>query len=171
MEWPTTIESWASIASSCVAIFGFIAVIIQLNGMDRDLKSGARGSIYDMASRIKEVFLAKPHLRKYFSDGISIDSKHEHYEEVIAIADYYCLYLEQITTQQSNIDERERAAWLKYAHDVYWGSPAIQHYLTGKEEWYSEAFWSVINSDEIKRSSVQQPINNKTKGEEGTRPV
>jgi hypothetical protein len=166
MEWPTTVESWASIVSSCVAIFGFIAVIIQLHGMDRDLKSGARGSIYDMASRIKEVFLAKPHLRKYFSEGISIDSGHEHYEEVIAIADYYCLYLEQITTQQSNIDERERAAWLKYAHDIYWGSPAIQTYLTGKEKWYSGTFWNVINSAEMKHSSEQQHVNEEAGREE-----
>ena len=53
-----------------------------------------------MASRIKEVFLTRPQLRKYFFGNVAIARSDIHFDEVMAIADYYCLYLEQIATQQ-----------------------------------------------------------------------
>ncbi|WP_420598736.1 hypothetical protein [Neptuniibacter sp.] len=130
-----------------VSVAGFIVIIIQLTNLDRSLKSSARGSIYDMASRIKEVFLSKPHLRKYFFDGIEISPEEELYDEVMSVADYYCLYLEQITTQKENIDNEERDSWLKYAHDIYHNSPVLREYLKDKRDWYSKKFWLVLEGD------------------------
>lgn len=135
------------VIGTALSIAGFIAVIIQLVKVDHSLKCTARGNIYDMASRIKEVFLNKPHLRPYFFDGEEISSAHPHYNEALSVADYYCLYLEQITTQKDNIDDSERRSWLKYAHDIYHGSPIIQMYLKDKEDWYSHKFWDVINGN------------------------
>lgn len=135
------------ISGLVISIAGFVIVIFQLANLDQSLKSSARGSIYDMASRIKEVFLAKPYLRKYFHDGVGISREDSLYDEVVAMADYFCLYLEQITTQKANIDEEERQSWLKYAHDIYHNSPVIQEYIKDKGDWYSKKFWSVIKGE------------------------
>ncbi len=130
-----------------ISFAGFLVVIIQLFKLDKSLRSSARGSIYDMASRIKEVFLSKPHLREYFFEGVAISRDHEHYSEAVAVADYYCLYLEQITTQKTNLDKSERDSWLKYAHDIYHSSPILKEYLEDKKEWYSRKFWDVIEGE------------------------
>ena len=132
------------VSGLAISFAGFLIIIYQLTHLDKSLKSSARGSIYDMASRIKEVFLERPHLRKYFFEGVEISPGDQHYDEVMAVADYYCLYLEQITTQKNNIDKSEQESWIKYAHDVYHGSPALQSYLEGKRDWYSSKFWVVM---------------------------
>lgn len=134
-------------ASLIISLAGFIIIILQLTNLDKNLKSSARGSIYDMSSRIKEVFLTKPHLRKYFFEGVDISSNDPLYDEVMAVADYYCLYLEQITTQKDNIAKEERSSWLRYAHDIYHQSPVIQQYLKDKKNWYSSRFWRVVEND------------------------
>ena len=69
------------------------------------------------------------------------------YDEVMSVADYYCLYLEQITTQKENIGQEERASWMKYAHDIYHNSPVLRDYLKDKRHWYSNKFWEVIEGD------------------------
>jgi len=139
------IDVITDICGLIISFAGFLVVIIQLFRVDKSLKSSARGSIFDMSSRIKEIFLSKPYLRQYFFDGKAITIDHEHYQEALAVADYYCLYLEQITTQKSNIDKVERDSWLKYVHDIYHDSPIIKEYLKDKREWYSPKFWEVIN--------------------------
>lgn len=130
-----------------ISVAGFLVVIIQLFKLDKSLKSSARGNIYDMASRIKEVFLAKPYLRQYFFEGEEITKTQEHYYEAISVADYYCLYLEQIATEKNNIDKTERDSWLKYAHGIYHNSPIIKEYLKDKKKCYSTKFWEVIEGN------------------------
>jgi hypothetical protein len=130
-----------------ISLGGFLLVVVQLFKLDKSMKSSARGSIYDMASRIKEVFLSKPHLRPYFFEGEPISQGDANYQEAVAVADYYCLYLEQITTQKNSIDETERASWLKYAHDIYHDSPLLQEFLKDKRKWYSQKFWEVLEGN------------------------
>lgn len=132
------------IIGAMVSVAGFIVIIIQLFRVDKSLKSSARGSIYDMASRIKEVFIEKPHLRPYFFENVEIGKNSEHYPEVLAITDYYCLYLEQISTQQHNIDKSERDSWRRYVQAIYNNSPIIKEYLMDKQKWYSPKFWDII---------------------------
>lgn len=130
-----------------IAALGFVAVLWQLRQLDKDLKSNTRTSIYDMAARIKEVFLDRPHLRPYFFDGAAIGQEDEHFSEAMAVADYFCLYLEQIATQRATIAKQDRAAWCKYAHDIYKNSPIIQFYLSDKKQWYSASFWEVMEGN------------------------
>ncbi len=140
-------ESVATVVSALVAIIGVIFVVKQLINLDHDVKGNTRASIYEMAARIKEVFLERPHLRPYFFDGVKIGADDEHYAEAIAMADYFCLYLEVISTQKSTVAECDRKAWCRYAYDVYMSSSLLQDYLadSAKKRWYSEPFWAVLN--------------------------
>lgn len=139
-----SLETLSSVAGAAIAALGFAAILYQLRQLDQDMKSNTRTSIYDMAARIKEVFLNRPHLRPYFFDGQAISPDNAHYGEALAVADYYCLYLEQITTQQATIADSDRTAWCKYAYDIYHNSPIIKAYLSDKKQWYSEPFWKVM---------------------------
>ncbi len=142
-----TLETVSSVVGIAIAALGFGAVLFQLRQLDQNIKGNTRTSIYDMAARIKEVFLVRPHLRPYFFEGRDISPEHEHYAEALAAADYYCLYLEQITTQKATIADSDRRAWCQYAHDIYHNSPVIQGYLADKQSWYSDPFWKVMAGD------------------------
>lgn len=142
-----TLDTVSSVVGIAIAALGLGAVLFQLRQLDQDIKGNTRTSIYDMAARIKEVFLVRPHLRPYFFEGLDISAEHDHYAEAIAVADYYCLYLEQITTQKATIADGDRKAWCQYAHDIYQKSPIIKEYLADKKTWYSDPFWKVMAGD------------------------
>lgn len=86
-----------------------------------------------MSARLKEVFVTYPEIQKYFFDGIDIQENDENYSKIAAITDYYCLYLEQITTQSRNIAPEYRESWLTYASFIYQQSPIMQRYLLDKK--------------------------------------
>lgn len=139
-------ESVATIVSAVVAVVGVFIIVMQLKNLDQDVKGNTRTGIYEMAARIKEAFLERPHIRPYFFDGAEISADDEHYAEAMAMADYFCLYLEVISTQQSTVAACDRKAWCRYAHDLYQRSPLIRGYLADKDkkQWYSKPFWDVL---------------------------
>ena len=142
------VEDMLPMITAVVAILGFAAVVVQLRVLTEQVRAAARGNIYDMASRLKELFVAQPQLRKYFMEGASVPEDHPDYPTAVAIADYYCLYLEQIATQSNSIAKSNRAAWLRYGAAVYRSSPIIRAYLSEahRSMWYSEEFWSMVKS-------------------------
>jgi len=116
-----------------------------LSQVERSVRSATRWSIYDLAARVKQNIIDNPELRPYFHESKEITVEDANYEKVMAVADLFCLYLEKITTQGEGISEKNRTAWEEYVRDVYQNCPAIQLYLKGKESWYSEEFWKIIN--------------------------
>lgn len=139
------IQDVTAVLGAIIAIIGFFAVIIQLRQVEKGLRSTARGSIYDMASRIKEVFLAHPELRPYFYNNVQLEEIDQaSYDKAIVVADYFCLYLEQIITQGETISKHSRTSWFKYTKSVYDRSPLIREYLKDKREWYPPIFWDVL---------------------------
>ncbi|MGR9115714.1 MAG: hypothetical protein ACU85E_08105 [Gammaproteobacteria bacterium] len=146
-----SVQAVTSIVTAIAAILGFIGLIVQLKKLECDLQVAARGSIYDMAARLKEIFVDNPEMRKYFFDGVSISEDAEHYPKAIAIADYFCLYLEQISTQSANIAPEHRESWLFYAAAIDHNSSIIKNYLSDKRFWYAPDFWDTVESYPQKR--------------------
>ncbi len=135
--WINTVEAIAQIASALIAGGGLLAVVLQLRHLGQDLRGNARASIYAVGNHLKEVFVEYPHLRMYFLNNKSIEPGHPDYDRVAAIADLYCLYLEQIGTQSRNISPANRIAWLRYVADIYNSSPIIRNHLEHRMHWYS----------------------------------
>jgi hypothetical protein len=154
MTDPSTVQAVAAVAGVVVASIGFVAIIVQLRQVERGLRSSARGSIYDMAARIKELFIEHPNLRPYFLDGKPISPSDESYSLALAVADYYCLYLEQIATQGENIAPSGRQSWYQYAADVYARSPVLRDYLRDKAAWYAPEFWAIVLRDGLQPSNT-----------------
>jgi len=136
---------WTSIIQTCVAVVGFGAVVYQLSQVERSVRSATRSSIYDMAARVKQNIIDDPELRPYFHESKEIKPGDNNYGKVMAVADLFCLYLEKIATQGEGISERNRKAWGEYVRGVYKTCPAIQLHLKGKNNWYSDEFWEIIN--------------------------
>lgn len=136
---------WTSGIQTLVAVIGFGAVIYQLRQVERSVRSAARWSIYDLAGRIKQNLIDDPELKPYFDDNKKIDSSDDNYQKVMAMADFYCLYLEKIATQGEGLSKENVIAWNIYVRNVYTRSYAIRHYLEDKKTWYSKEFWGVIN--------------------------
>lgn len=140
------IQNVAAIIGVIVALVGFIALVYQLRQVERGLQSSARGSIYDMAARLKEVFLRHPELRPLFFNGEPVGPEDERYGLAIAVADYYALYLEQIITQGEALQPSIRQSWYDYTEGIYAKSPILRHYLSDKRSWYTEAFWETVEN-------------------------
>lgn len=136
---------WTSIIQTAVAVIGFGAVIYQLGLVERSLRSTTRSSIYDLASTVKQTIIENPHLSPYFYNSKEISPNDNNYDNVMAMADLFCLYLEKIATQSEAIDKDNREAWAIYIKDVYDQCPSIQHYLKGKENWYSHELRKTLN--------------------------
>jgi hypothetical protein len=136
---------WTSIIQTVVGVIGFAAVVYQLRQVERSVRSATRWSIYDMAGRIKQNFIDNPELKPYFDENKEITAEDGDYLKVMAMADYYCLYLEKITTQAEGLSEANVNAWNEYIRGRYSNSYVIRKHLEGKEQWYSKEFWAVIN--------------------------
>ncbi len=137
---------WMSVIQTGVAVVGFGAVIYQFSQVERSVRNAARWSIYDLAARVKQNIIDCPEVRPYFHESKPITDDDKNYDKVMAIADLFCLYLEQIATQSEGISKENKKAWGVYAQGVYESCPAIQLHLKGKEGWYSEEFWEIIKS-------------------------
>lgn len=150
------IQTIATVLMAIVGILGFWGLIIQLRKVDRQLRISARGDIFAMAARMKEVFVQRPEMRPLFFDGKRIERDDASYSRAVAIADYYCLYLEQIATQVRSIDPRRRESWLRYVSGIYHASPIVRDYLADKRSWYASDLWKAI--EEYAPSSQQPEI-------------
>ncbi len=136
---------WTSIIQTVVAVIGFAAVVYQLRQVERSVRSATRWSIYDIAGRIKQNIIDDPDLRPYFDENKEITSDDNKYAKVMAMADYYCLYLEKIATQGEGLSKENVVAWNEYIRGVYNNSYVIRDHLNNNKEWYSKEFWAVLN--------------------------
>jgi len=132
-----TVQAIVSITGTLIAAGALFAVVLQLRHLREDLRGNARASIYAFGSNLKHVFVEHPHLRKYFLENKPIEPDHPDYERVSAIADLYCLYLEQVGTQSRNVAPANRSAWLRYVTDIYDSSPMVRTHLGHRLHWYS----------------------------------
>jgi len=144
------VRTLTEIITAGMAVFGFLGLILQLKNLERELRGAARNSLYDMGARLKDLFVKHPEQRKYFLDGEPIGQDSEDYPQALAIADFFCLYLEQITTQAPYIGRKHRKPWMKYAVEIYRKSPLIQEYLQDKRSWYVDDFWKAVEKAESK---------------------
>ncbi len=136
---------WTSIIQTVVAVIGFAAVVYQLRQVERSVRSATRWSIYDIAGRIKQNIIDDPELRPYFDENKEITADDNKYAKVMAMADYYCLYLEKIATQGEGLSKENVVAWNEYIRGVYNNSYVIRDHLNNNKEWYSKEFWAVLN--------------------------
>lgn len=157
MTDPAMVQAVAAALGVLVATVGFVAIIIQLRQVERGLRSSARGSIYDMAARVKELFLRHPDLRPYFLEGETLSPEDRRHPLALAVADYYCLYLEQIATQAENIAPSGRESWYRYASDIYSRSPILRDYLADKRSWYAPEFWAVVEAGATDAQANAEP--------------
>lgn len=164
VQWTDIAQAVAAIAGVIVALLGFLAILYQFRQLDLDLKSNTRGSIYEMAATVKQVFIDHPELMPYFFEDKEISKSDDQYQRVIAVADLYCLYLEQIATQSESISAENRLSWLKYAAGIYRGSFVIRSYLNDKRDWYSKEFWDAVEEP----TPTESTVPHKTDGIEST---
>ncbi len=136
---------WTSIVQTAVAVIGFGAVVYQLQQVERSVRSATRWSIYDLAGRIKQNLIDCPELKPYFDDNKKISEDEDNYLKVMAMADYYCLYLEKIATQGEGLSKENVIAWNEYIRGAYNNSHVIREHLDNNKQWYSKEFWNVIN--------------------------
>ncbi|MFC7218850.1 hypothetical protein ACFQLX_11825 [Streptomyces polyrhachis] len=154
MEWAQNAQAWAAIGSSAMSLVGLGFLIVQLRHLVENLHSTARRSTYEVGIRLKEVFIEHPHLRPYFFENAEAPPEHPERHRIAAVAELYCIYMQEISSQQRNVSPANRAAWKALLTSIYTSSPAVRHQLATHHGWYSQELTAALH--EI-RAAVPTP--------------
>jgi hypothetical protein len=159
-EWPAKVQAWTSVAGVLIATIGFILVLIQIHELKKAIRAETHGRIYDHAFEVQKVFIDHPEFRKYFYDGVSLQSggirrgSLEH-AQLLGFAELLADYLEHITLQCDNVPPHVRDAWTNYRRTLTTGSPLLKEFLDANTGHYSANFLALCGDT---------PVHSKRKG-------
>lgn len=132
--------------SLIISAAGFIGVIItllflyrQTRMSDRELRENLLIPLKTQQLEIDKLFIERPHLRKYFYDGVSLgEDEPDEYAQVSATAEYildhFASVLLHTTADGAPLTS---TIWREYMKDSFANSPALCATLERHERWYS----------------------------------
>ena len=139
--------------SLIISAAGFIGVIItllflyrQIRMSDRELKENLLIPLKTQQLEIDKLFIERPHLRKYFYDGVIIggDTSDE-YAQVSATAEYildhFAFVLLHTTAEGEPLTS---TIWREYMKDSFGHSPALCSTLERHQHWYSPELLNIM---------------------------
>lgn len=126
VSWPAVVQAVASVAAVVVAVFGFIFLWSQIQGVKRTIQCEASGKVYAEDFDILVIFVDKPHLRPYFYKNVEVGIDSPDIEAVETIAELFCCHFEQVMLQLDNLPSQIRQSWIGYGRYIYRSSPAIR---------------------------------------------
>lgn len=129
MEWMNPANWTAEHVQTAAAVAGVVVAAVGFFFVARQLRRGAHSDIYTLAVAIRRTLLQYPDLWPYFHDGRALTDEDERTRcRVAALADTYCLYLEQIALYAGELGG-EKHEWFRYIRKTRANSPAIIAHL------------------------------------------
>lgn len=144
-EW-TLILNVASIASSIAVVVTLIFLKTQTQCAVDASRSQNHSILREEMLKIDEVFIQYPEIRKYFYEGVSIDTSDALYPRAEAAAEMLLDITEHMLGQailfprlhqKSNDEKKFWQTWDTYIVDMFVTSPLLLAYLQKKHQWYS----------------------------------
>lgn len=163
---------WTDVAQLGVAIVGFVLIWLQLAKLKKALAGDAYTSLYEQYVDVCKLFLQKPHLRPYFYEQRTVDSREPGSEKTLAeieiVAELMVGLLEHAALQQDSIPkEIYTQCWLEYTKDRF-KSPSLVAYWHENQRWYAKEFQIVVTAileeQKTDSSDIAPPPEAKKKG-------
>jgi hypothetical protein len=150
IKWTDKIQAICSLLTFIVTVSGFIFVYIQINQAKHALRGSTHAAIYAQVQTIDQLFVEKPHLRKFFYGDYDFpkDATEKDKEAVLSVADMMEDFFEHVTQQKENLPANKWPAWVKYMRSVYSTSPVMRRHLKENADWYDPDYVGLITGKE-----------------------
>lgn len=142
-DWLTSLVSWGALASSLVAIAGFLFVQRQVRQSERSLLGSTSQFCYQSMSALLMVLIDKPHLRPYLYENRPLpppDEDGELRQQVLALAAHYADFFDALLLQDllGNVPVHEYiSVWKGFIQDMLTRNAVIRQYCVDHPTWYS----------------------------------
>ena len=123
---------WTDVVSMVFSIFSFIgvlALIWQIDQVERAIKGETYSRIYDQEFQLFQNLLNDTTYYDYFYEGkITTPGTIEHKKVTVLIA-MFADYVENICLQKENLDDDVKRAWEEWVYGMYESTPMLRmHY-------------------------------------------
>ncbi|MET9271212.1 hypothetical protein [Kribbella sp. NPDC003557] len=122
-----------SLIAVLVAV-GSAAIAYQIGR--RSLRITTYRSATDLVLEVDRVFIEHPELRPYFYDSEVCAPGHQHYNQVMAVAELELDVLECIWDARDSYSDDDYKSWAEYIKGVFETSPAVSRLYADNEDWY-----------------------------------
>jgi hypothetical protein len=141
-----TIQAYAAVIGLLLAFIGLPLVVLQLSELQRSARSAAHAAIYEQGASFRAHLIERPHLRKYFFDGVDIAATDPEYERVVTLAEVFLNYLEHVTVMIDSFGRGNRAALEGFVRNALARSPIMRRHLENDPALYSHALRRYLDS-------------------------
>ena len=128
MSFSTWIADSGAVISALAALMAWIS-----NKRARTVN--ANGQIGAILIQLNRIFIDQPEFRPYFIEGGELPEGQE--QKAKALASMYLNILETVWSMEEVMNDKDRAAWLKYIHHQIRSVPIINQLYESQQEWYS----------------------------------
>jgi hypothetical protein len=142
-----------------LATLGALVVLLRQTGemtKQSELATTATmaGLYQEIAKSMIELDMAlvdRPHLRKYFYEGIAVTQGHQDYDGVMSLSEAYLdfmdlvIVLERVASSPQGRTHLPWSDWKTYFRDVYDLSPGMRMFWSNHGKWYSNTLADVLN--------------------------
>lgn len=123
---------WISVVAAAISALGAVAAWV---ANKRARTVNANGQIGAILIQLNQIFIEQPELRPYFIEGGELPKGQE--QKAKAMASMYLNILDTVWSMEEAMDDRDRAAWMKYIHHQIRSVPIINTLYEKQREWYS----------------------------------
>jgi hypothetical protein len=124
-------------------------LLIALRAANNALKTARSlnySQLWDTEFKVDDIFIERPHLRKYFYEGTPLKPTDPHYAEAEAVAEKLLDVMEHLVWQPELFPDLylhwkgpgkiKWKMWKRYIVDTLASSPLLRDYLKKRKSWY-----------------------------------
>jgi len=127
------VPTWLTFA---VAVAGIVGVALQLQMLRKSTKVQVYEGLIQNSSKIDEILIERPELRKYIYDGAAVPRSKLRQAEVESLIELALDMLDNLKVQSKYIPKENLQGWRNYENNLL-RQPTVEKYLRDHGAWYS----------------------------------
>ena len=159
----TNTTHWTDIVSTIFSVLSFIGVVAliwQIDRVERAIKGETYAKIYDQEFALFHNLLTDTTYYDYFYEGkVTVPGTIQHQKVTVLMA-MFADYIEHICLQKENLDKDVKVAWENWIYSMYESTPMLRIHFDDFIDNYSIRCQSMIKKFKTK---FQKDISNKKK--------
>jgi len=136
--------TWASVVQAGASVIGFFYVGYQLWQARLNIRAATEHTLYNHYTDICKLFIAKPYLRPFFYDNVTmteLDKKKRHLrEEIDMMSEAVLGLIEHSVLHEKNLPgDTWVNCWMPYMYERLYRSTELYNFFYPNRSWYTKA--------------------------------
>lgn len=135
-----TLDSWIKgieIISGIATVIMLIFIMVQLNQVERSIKTDTNGQLYAHELQLYEILLTDTNYIKIIFEGAIIDTADQQYRKASVVVALFSDFLEHVAIQEENLDEEVWNAWRNWIKHIFKNNKMVAEHFIYNPEFYS----------------------------------